>query len=154
MATESRLTKAFGARLKAEMMKQGYIAPRSALGADAEQLKKAVGVSSLNTARRYLKGETMARPEHMEKIAQWLGVRVQWLRDGEMPKNENDPDHGVDHAVLAEALAEVQNAAASFDNEITPDMLARATSLLYADLVRGIPAEKKRIYDIFSVLAL
>lgn len=68
------------------MIAQGYGASRSGLGADPEALKDAVGVNSVTSARKWISGESMPRPDKIQAIADWLNVRVQWLRDGEWPK--------------------------------------------------------------------
>jgi len=84
MSNSSR--KAFGKRLSQEMTEQGYTAPRSALGADPKPLKEAAGVRSLESARKWLSGQSMPKPEIQDKIALWLGVMTPWLRDGTEPK--------------------------------------------------------------------
>lgn len=82
----------FSARLVEEMLKQGHEAPRSELKADAGALQRATGVKSITAARKYLEGTAIPKPEIMQKICDWLGLRVAYLRDGEEPRYANQRD--------------------------------------------------------------
>jgi len=53
-------------------------------GVDAAKLKAKARVSR-EMARRYLEGMAIPNPDPMKAIAEWLNVRVTWLRDGEAP---------------------------------------------------------------------
>lgn len=151
----SAIARGFGVRLREEMIAQGYKAQWSTLGADAEALKKAAGVSSLDIARRYLAGENMPRPERMAKIAAWLGVRVAWLRDGELPKTNKEMESAgeIDHAMLSNAISTVRKAASDHGILVDDDVIARAASLLYADLQAGRTIDAARTLDLLRVLA-
>ena len=78
----------FSSRLVDAMCDAGY-GPRpgswSRLGADIEALRKGAGVESLSTARKYLEGVGFPRRHRMERIADWLGVNVEWLATGAGP---------------------------------------------------------------------
>lgn len=82
--------KAFSLRLREEMIAQGYGAVRSNLGADPNTLKEAIGVNSVTSARKWLSGEAIPRLDKLKAIADWLGVRVSWLRDGDEPKYKSE----------------------------------------------------------------
>lgn len=56
-------------------------------GVDTAALQRTAGVSR-EMARRYLEGMAIPNPDPMRAIANWLGVRVAWLRDGEGPMSK------------------------------------------------------------------
>lgn len=154
MVTKDKpLVRAFGARLKKEMIAQGYNAPWSKLGADANALRKAAGVSSLDIARRYLAGENMPRPDTMKKIADWLGVRIGWLRDGELPKTdkEHTAANTVDPALLQKAIGVVVQVNNDRGLGASSDTIARAAALLYTDIQAGRETPEDRIIDTLRV---
>jgi transcriptional regulator with XRE-family HTH domain len=75
--------KAVAARLVKRMRDMGRGARRSSsTGVDVKALAAAAGVT-VEMARRYALGEALPDPDKLDKIAQWLGVRVAWLRDGD-----------------------------------------------------------------------
>lgn len=83
--------KAFAERLREAMKDAGYSSKRDAKsGVDVAPLAAAAGVKR-EMARRYVEAIALPDVERMIKIAQWLGVRIQWLRDGEEPQRANRP---------------------------------------------------------------
>ena len=76
---------AFSKRL-IRAMRESSVARKSGTkhGVDATALKGVAGVSR-EMARRYLEGQAIPNPDPMKAIADWLGIRVAWLRDGEEP---------------------------------------------------------------------
>lgn len=87
----SATRKAFSARLREAMLDEGHVARRGAAsGVDVQSLKVVAGVTA-EMARRYTIGEALPDPDRMVKIADWLGVRLPWLRDGTEPRRGADP---------------------------------------------------------------
>jgi len=58
--------------------------PKTKHGVDVAALQRETGVTR-EMARRYLEGEAIPGPDRLRAIAEWLGVRFGWLRDGEGP---------------------------------------------------------------------
>jgi transcriptional regulator with XRE-family HTH domain len=67
------------------MLENGYRSARNAKsGVDVGPLSKAVHVTR-EMARRYTEGTAIPDIAKMQTIADWLGVRLPWLRDGDGP---------------------------------------------------------------------
>lgn len=74
---------AFAARLVEAMLEAGFRSARNAKsGVDVGPLAKASKVTR-EMARRYTEGTAIPDANKMAVIADWLNVRVAWLRDGE-----------------------------------------------------------------------
>ena len=83
---KQRLLAEFAARLAEIMEEKGYRAPRSQLKYDAKKLAQIGEVKSIESARKWLKGQSWPRPETLELIIQHFQVSKPWLRDGVLPK--------------------------------------------------------------------
>lgn len=83
---KKRLLAEFAARIAEIMGEKGYRAPRSKLKFDAKKLSQIGKANSIETARKWLKGESWPRVETLHLLAQHFGVLVPWLRDGVPPK--------------------------------------------------------------------
>jgi len=78
----------FASRLREAMHDAGHIAKRAAKGGvDAKALKEAIGLHTVESARRYIEGLATPSEDKIDHIAAWLKINVQWLRDGEGPKH-------------------------------------------------------------------
>lgn len=97
---KKRLLAEFASRLAEIMEEQGYRAPRSQLKYDAKKLAQIGKVHSIESARKWLKGESWPRVETLHVIAQHFGVCMPWLRDGALPKY---PDNKTLDSVAEEA---------------------------------------------------
>lgn len=76
---------AFARRLVDAMLEHGYKSSRNAKsGVDVGPLAQKAGVSR-EMARRYTEGAAVPDLNKMSLIADWLAVRLAWLRDGEGP---------------------------------------------------------------------
>ncbi len=76
----------FARRLVEAMLENGFATKRQAKsGVEVATLKVVAGVSQ-DMARRYAEGLALPSPDRMQAIANWLGVRLPWLRDGIEPK--------------------------------------------------------------------
>lgn len=74
---------AFSERLIRAMRESpGAVKAGTKHGVDAVALQNVAGVSR-EMARRYLEGMAIPNPDPMRAIADWLNVRVSWLRDGD-----------------------------------------------------------------------
>lgn len=74
---------AFARRLIDALLDSGYRSQRNAKsGVDVAPLAKIASVTR-EMARRYTEGAALPDVNKMRVIADWLGVRVAWLRDGE-----------------------------------------------------------------------
>jgi transcriptional regulator with XRE-family HTH domain len=92
---EETARQAFAERLVKRMSARGMQSARNAKsGVDVGPLAKAAGVSR-EMARRYTQGSAVPDVDRMKKIADWLEVRVTWLRDGEGTADESTAPHGV-----------------------------------------------------------
>jgi len=81
-----REKEAFARRLLEAMRELPVAAkPGTKHGVNASALQKVAGVTR-EMARRYVEGMAIPNPDTMRLIADWLEVRVAWLRDGEEPK--------------------------------------------------------------------
>lgn len=77
---------AFAQRLVEAMLDAGFRSSRNAKsGADVGPLAKAANVTR-EMARRYTEGKAVPDVNKMKVIADWLNVRLAWLRDGEGAK--------------------------------------------------------------------
>jgi transcriptional regulator with XRE-family HTH domain len=73
----------FAARLVKAMLDGHYHSRRGAAsGVDVGPLAKVANVSR-EMARRYTEGGALPDPNRMQRIADWLQVRIAWLRDNE-----------------------------------------------------------------------
>lgn len=81
---------AFSKRL-IRAMRESEVARKSGTkhGVDAAALQRVANVSR-EMARRYLEGLAIPNPDPMKAIADWLDIRVAWLRDGEEPMRHDD----------------------------------------------------------------
>lgn len=70
-------------------------------GIDTAALKAAARVS-MEMARRYVEAQAIPRPEVMKTIAEWLNVRIGWLRDGEGPMRLEPGDLPVNASRIGE----------------------------------------------------
>lgn len=61
-------------------------------GVDVAALQAVASVTR-EMARRYVEGLAIPHPDTMRSIADWLNVRVGWLRDGELPVRGEDGAH-------------------------------------------------------------
>jgi hypothetical protein len=77
---------AFGRRLREAMTDRGH---RSARAKSAVNVGPLAGVARVTRemARRYVNGEAIPETDKMAAIAEFLAVRVAWLRDGEGVKH-------------------------------------------------------------------
>lgn len=85
----------FGARVTLAMRTAGLTLP---------ELHKRMAPLSYEIVRRYAAGETMPRPDALEKLAKCLGVTSEWLRTG-----RNLENHEIAFSLLNDALALIQN---------------------------------------------
>lgn len=82
--TESEREK-FSKRLIERLLACGYPAKRGAeSGVDVAMLAKTAGVTR-EMASRYVTGKATPESDKLRKIAEWLNVRIAYLRDGELP---------------------------------------------------------------------
>ncbi|MEE2804240.1 MAG: hypothetical protein VYB37_07305 [Pseudomonadota bacterium] len=82
---------AFAARLIDAMTAAGYGAHAgswSRIPVEIEPLRREARAKSLTTARKYLEGLAFPRRHRLERIAEWLGVTVEWLAGGVGPRHE------------------------------------------------------------------
>lgn len=130
-------TRAFARRLREEMLEQGYRAQKGAVGGvDAGPLMPVADVTR-SGARKYLMGEAMPSAERIRRIAQWLNVRVQWLRDGEEPKRQEEAE---------KAAQRVAQEVATYTSE---------EALELADLFMKLPPERRSQFrDLMAMVAL
>lgn len=83
---------AFAQRLIRALKDRGFTSARNARsGVDVGPLAKATKVTR-EMGRRYTGGSALPDADKMQLIADWLNVRVAWLRDGEGPMQP-----GADH---------------------------------------------------------
>lgn len=86
---------AFAKRLHEAMVDAGITRERAHMvGPDIYQLAEFLGVTR-QMATRYLEGVSLPDPEKMAQIADWLGVRLGWLRDGEGTRTDATRDDHV-----------------------------------------------------------
>ena len=78
----------FAARLVEALLDSGHRSSRNAKsGVDVGPLAKHIKVTR-EMARRYTEGRAVPDLNKMKLMAEWLGVRLPWLRDGDGPKHE------------------------------------------------------------------
>ena len=83
---EQSAKQAFAARLVEAMLERGFVSSRNAKsGVDVGPLAKAARVTR-EMARRYTQGGAVPDMDKMKLVADSLGVRIAWLRDGEGAK--------------------------------------------------------------------
>lgn len=79
---------AFARRLVEAMKDRGFESARNARsGVDVGPLARAAKVTR-EMARRYTEGSALPDANKMQVVADWLGVRIAWLRDGEGTKTD------------------------------------------------------------------
>ena len=76
----------------------------SRIPVEIEPLRREAGAKSLTTARKYLEGLAFPRRHRLERIAEWLGVTVEWLASGSGPRHEAERE-AVPYDLPGEALA-------------------------------------------------
>ena len=76
----------------------------SRIPVEIEPLRREAGAKSLTTARKYLEGLAFPRRHRLERIAEWLGVTVEWLSTGSGPRHEAEREVA-SYDLPAEALA-------------------------------------------------
>lgn len=102
----------FARRLVEAMLDRGLSSARNAKsGVDVGPLAKAAKVTR-EMARRYTEGNAVPNLDKMHVIAEWLGVRLPWLRDGDDPKQLSavlDTRHAAqpEAGYLSEAAVEI-----------------------------------------------
>lgn len=121
--------KAFAARLVQAMLESGYKSARNAKsGVNVVPLSKAANVTR-EMARRYTEGTAIPDVKKMQTIADWLGVRLPWLRDGDGPMRTH---HMVgEPATHYEGLTEEGREVALVWQSLPPDLRETMRNVLY-----------------------
>lgn len=118
------------------MLDVGHKSQRNAKsGVDVGPLAKVAKVTR-EMARRYTEGAAVPDLNRMRLIADWLGVRLAWLRDGEGPK-------------FAEGNIARQPTATAYGNGISEE--AREVALAWQKLA---PETRTVLRDVIFVLSL
>lgn len=111
MTVESTARERFAARLREAMLDADYPAKkRAAHGVDVVPLMAVANVTR-EAARKYVTGKSLPDEERIVRIAEWLDVRLAWLRDGEGEKRDaperkpGDPHVAQESAVYSSAEA-------------------------------------------------
>jgi transcriptional regulator with XRE-family HTH domain len=112
------------------MLDHGHRSARNAKsGVDVGPLSKATKVTR-EMARRYTEGGAIPDVNKMQKMADWLGVRLAWLRDGEGSKRAEPlaaREDGGEYSVLGPEAREVAAAWAA----LSPDHRSVMRDLIF-----------------------
>lgn len=131
---EESAHEAFARRLREAMLDEGYRAQKGAEhGVDVGPLMPVANVTR-SAARKYIMGEALPSAQRIRDIADWLNVRVQWLRDGEEPKRAQ-PAHAGGPRVAQEV--------ATYPSEATA----------FAELFLRLPPERRSQFRELVALA-
>jgi transcriptional regulator with XRE-family HTH domain len=111
----------FAQRLIAAMLDVGHKSQRNAKsGVDVGPLAKVAKVTR-EMARRYTEGTATPDVNRMKLIADWLGVRLAWLRDGEGPQFAEGNTARQPGATYANGLSEEAREVALAWQKLAPD---------------------------------
>jgi transcriptional regulator with XRE-family HTH domain len=115
----------FADRLIDAMLDAGYRSARNAKsGVDVGPLAKVAKVTR-EMARRYTEGTAIPDADRLKVIAEWLGVRLAWLRDGEgakQPDNFVAKERQASYDVLTAEAREVALAWSKLSPEVRATM--------------------------------
>lgn len=123
----------FGERLRAAMSKAGHVSHGNRSGVDVAKLA-AASHTTYEMARRYAEGIAMPRPDKLEAIARWLGVRASELAFG---IGAAGPGSAVDEGTLQQCIEAVIKAQRKAGRQLSPESTAHLAAVLYAEATTG-----------------
>lgn len=119
----------FAKRLVEALLDHGHRSARNAKsGVDVGPLAKVAKVTR-EMARRYTEGSAIPDLNKMKLIAEWLGVRLAWLRDGEGAKHANG--HVARQEPAAYALTDEAREIALAWARLSPDTRVMMRDILF-----------------------
>lgn len=131
VSSDKKAAARFGERLRAAMAKAGHVSRGSRSGVDVAKLAAATH-TTYEMSRRYAEGLAMPRPDKLEAMARWLGVRASELAFG----SGAAPD-AVDEGTLQQCIEAVIKAQRKAGRELTAETTAHLAAVLYAEATSG-----------------
>lgn len=96
MVDSQEMRDAFSARLNEALDDKDSVRRERGRNVDfhAEIVRFGIDVKPQAT-HKWLRGEAKPGDAHMQMLADWLGVRIEWLDHGRGPKHESDTDDSI-----------------------------------------------------------